>query len=109
MKKIFILLACTGLLFSCVSKKQHADLESRYKNTQDLLNTATVKLNSCLSERAAALASEAGLRERITDLKKTNDNLISSSKDLTILTTMGAENLEKSLESLKEKDLKITR
>jgi len=109
MKKIFILLACTGLLFSCVSKKQHADLESRYKNTQDLLNTATVKLNSCLSERAAALDSEAGLRERITDLKKTNDNLISSSKDLTILTTMGAENLEKSLESLKEKDLKITR
>lgn len=109
MKKIFILLACTGLLFSCVSKKQHADLESRYKNTQDLLNTATVKLNSCLSERAAALASEAALRERIADLKKTNDNLISSSKDLTVLTTMGAENLEKSLESLKEKDLKITR
>jgi len=35
--------------------------------------------------------------------------LISNTKDLTILTKKGADNLEKSLESLKEKDLKITR
>jgi chemotaxis protein MotB len=109
MKKIFILLACSGLLFSCVSKKQHADLESRYKNTQDLLNTATVKLNSCLSDRAAALAREQELKERLKDAKSTYQDLISSSKDLTVLTKKGAENLEKSLESLKEKDLKISR
>jgi len=109
MKKIFILLACSGLLFSCVSKKQYADLESRYKNTQDLLNTATVKLNSCLSERAAALAREQELKERLKDAKATYQDLISSSKDLTVLTKKGAENLEKSLESLKEKDLKISR
>lgn len=109
MKKIFILLACSGLLFSCVSKKQYTDLESRYKNTQDLLNTATVKLNTCLSERAAALAREQELKERLKDAKQTNQDLISSSKDLTVLTKKGAENLEKSLESLKEKDLKISR
>ena len=109
MKKIFILLACSGLLFSCVSKKQYTDLESRYKNTQDLLNTATVKLNSCLSDRAAALAREQELKERLKDAKSTYQDLISSSKDLTVLTKKGAENLERSLESLKEKDLKISR
>ena len=41
--------------------------------------------------------------------KKNNSDLINSSKELTVLTTKGAENLEKSLESLKEKDLKISR
>jgi len=42
-------------------------------------------------------------------LKKNNSDLINSSKEMTVLTTKGAQNLEKSLESLREKDLKITR
>ena len=110
MKKLLILVVSTGLLFSsCVSKKQYAELESRQQKTQDLLNTATVKLNSCEADRAAANASIASLKERIQELKQTNTDLIDSSKSLTILTQQGATNLEKSLESLKEKDLKINR
>jgi len=109
MKKVLILVLCSVLFTSCVSKKKYADLESQYKNTQDLLNTATVKLNSCLTERATAMAQVDALKDRLADMKKTNDALISSSKDLTVLTTKGADNLEKSLESLKEKDLKISR
>lgn len=110
MKKLFILLMSVGLVFtSCVSKKQYAELEAKQKKTQDLLNTATVKLNACEADRAAANARIASLQDRIADLRKTNSDLIQSSKDLTILTKQGATNLEKSLESLKEKDLKITR
>ncbi len=110
MKKLLILTACAGLLFSsCVSKKQYADLEARHKKTQDLLNTATVKLNSCLTDKAAAVARVQSLEEAIADLRKTNQDLIQSSKDLTMLTKQGAINVEKSLESLKEKDLKISR
>jgi len=110
MKKILILIVSTGLLMtSCVSKKQFAELESKYKKSQDLLNTATVKLNSCEADRAAANARVASLEERLKDLRDTNKNLIESSKSLTILTQTGASNLEKSLESLKEKDLKINR
>jgi len=110
MKKILILaISSTLLLNSCVSKKQYADLEGKYKNSQDLLNTATVKLNSCLTDKAASDARGKSLEERLADIKKTNQDLIQSSKDLTMLTAMGATNLEKSLESLKEKDLKITR
>lgn len=45
----------------------------------------------------------------MADMKKSNQDLIQSTKDMTVLTTKGAENLEKSLESLKEKDLKISR
>ncbi|MBC5841967.1 MAG: OmpA family protein [Flavobacteriaceae bacterium] len=102
MKKIVITLSLFALLTSCVSKKKYADLESRNKETQDLLNSATVKLNSCLEEKAGLLA-------RVDGLKEYNQNLINTSKDMTILTTKGAQNIEKALESIKEKDLKISR
>lgn len=102
MKKIVIALSVLALLTSCVSKKKYADLEARNKETQDLLNSCTVKLNSCLEEKAGLTATVAGLKDH-------NQTLINTSKDMTILTTKGAENIEKALESIKEKDLKISR
>ncbi|SHJ19283.1 OmpA/MotB family protein [Flavobacterium haoranii] len=103
MKRVIVpTLALVLTLTSCVSKKKFAELEAKQKETQDLLNTATVKLNSCLTEKDA-------LANQIDYLKKNNSDLINSSKELTVLTQKGAENLEKSLESLKEKDLKISR
>jgi chemotaxis protein MotB len=110
MKKLLILAISSTLLFSsCVSKKEFADIEAKYKKSQDLLNTATVKLNTCLTDKATAEANANAFQARFMDMKQTNENLIQSSKDLTMLTSKGATNLEKSLESLKEKDLKITR
>ena len=110
MKKLMLLSVFSMLIFSsCVSKKQYAELEAKQKETQDLLNTATVKLNSCLSDKAAADARVMGLQDQLADLRKTNQDLIDTKGNLTTLTQKGAENLEKSLESLKEKDLKITR
>jgi chemotaxis protein MotB len=97
------------ILSSCVSQKQYSELEAKQKETQDLLNSATVKLNSCLSDAAAANALSNALKDQLADLRKTNDNLIQSNKDLTMLTSKGASNVEKTLESLKEKDLKISR
>ena len=102
-------IASMFILGSCVSKKEYAALEAKQKETQDLLNTATVKLNSCLSDKAAALARLEGMQEQLADMRKTNQDLIDTKGNLTTLTKKGAENLEKSLESLREKDLKITR
>ncbi len=96
-------------LASCVSKKDYLALEAQHKETQDLLNTATVKLNSCLSDVAAANARVETMKDQLADLRKANQDLIDTKGDLTILTKKGSENLEKSLESLKERDLKITR
>lgn len=110
MKKILILAMCSSLAFtSCVSKKKYAELEAQHQKTQDLLNTCTVKLNDCLTEKTEASVRARQLEERLADMKKTNEDLIQSSKELTMLTSKGATNLEKSLESLKEKDLKISR
>lgn len=110
MKKLMLLSLMSLLVFgSCVSKKQYAELEAKQKETQDLLNTATVKLNSCLSDQAAAMARVDAMKDQLEDLRRTNADLINTKGNLTTLTQKGAENLEKSLESLKEKDLRITR
>ncbi|MUU76977.1 OmpA/MotB family protein [Winogradskyella endarachnes] len=110
MKKLIVLSACSMLfLASCVSKKEHIALQEKYQETQDLLNTATVKLNSCLSDVAAANARVETMKDQLADLRKANQDLIDTKGNLTTLTQKGAENLEKSLESLKERDLKITR
>ncbi|MGR7813886.1 OmpA family protein [Lacinutrix undariae] len=110
MKKL-MLLSISGMLLlgSCVSKKKFTDLEAQQKETQDLLNTATVKLNSCLSDKAASMARVETMKDQLSDLRKSNQDLIDTKGNLTTLTQKGADNLEKSLESLKEKDLKITR
>ena len=111
MKKKILLLSAVSLLMlsSCVSKKEFLSLEQKHKETKDLLDAATLKLNICLDEKsnasAKALALEAkasALEDRISDLKSSNNNL-------TILSTKGATNVEKTLESIKEKELKITR
>ena len=101
-KVIFALPLAALLLTSCGPQKKIAALEAQNKECQDLLNSTTVKLNLCLSEKEA-------LSKQNDYLKQNNSDLISNSKDLTVLTTKGAQNLEKSLESLKEKDLKISR
>jgi len=108
MKKIFLgTLAMTILLSSCVSQKKYADLEAKHKETQDLLNSATVKLNDCLEEKATASSRLKTLEDQNAFLKANNQELINNMGNLTTLTTKGAENLEKSLESLQEKDLTI--
>ncbi|MDF0717366.1 OmpA family protein [Muricauda sp. 334s03] len=108
MKKIFLgTLAMTVLLSSCVSQKKYADLEAKHKEAQDLLNSATVKLNDCLEEKATASSRLKTLEDQNAFLKANNQELINNMGNLTTLTTKGAENLEKSLESLQEKDLTI--
>src|SRR5690606_30819015 len=42
-------------------------------------------------------------------LKRNNQDLINNMGNMTTLTAKGAENIEKALESMKEKDLKISR
>lgn len=110
MKKLFVLFIASGfVLTSCVSTKKYEELQAQYKESQDLLNSCTVKLNQCETERSVATSRVKDLEDRLADLRQTNADLIQSSRELTMLTSQGATNLEKSLESLKEKDLKINR
>lgn len=103
MRKIIVLLAICALTFtSCGTKKKIAALELKNKECQDLLNSTTVKLNLCLTEKEA-------LNQQNDFLKKNNSDLINNMGNMTTLTQQGAANIEKALESIKEKDLKIFR
>ena len=90
----------------CITKEIRRTRGNKPKNL-NLLNSATVKLNSCLDEKATAEANSKALQEQIAFLKANNQDLINNMGNLTTLSQKGAENLEKSLESLKEKDLVI--
>ena len=93
------------LLSSCVSQKKYTELETLQQNTKGLLDSATVKLNSCNEEKEAAEARLASLQERVDFLQANNQDLINNIGNLTTLSQKGAENLEMSLESMKEKDV----
>ena len=108
-KTILGTLSVLVLLSSCVSQKKYAELEAKQQETQDLLNSASVKLNTCLEEKATASTRLNALEEQNAFLKANNQELINNMGDLTTLTAKGADNLEKSLESLQEKDLTIRR
>ena len=110
MKKIILSLAVLTLVTSsCVSKKKFASLEAKNKEIQDLLNTSTVKLNLCYEEKSGLNASLLNLRDQLDNLKKNNSDLINNMGNMTTLSTKGAQNIEKALENIKEKDLKISR
>tara|TARA_B100000963_G_scaffold90081_2_gene77578 strand:- start:8902 stop:9822 length:921 start_codon:yes stop_codon:yes gene_type:complete len=106
-KHLAIAIVFAIFLSSCVSQKKYAELETLQQNTKSLLDTATVKLNTCNEEKEAAEARLASLQDRVNFLQANNQDLINNIGNLTTLSQKGAENLEMSLESMKEKDLKI--
>ena len=108
MRKIsLLLLTIFILLTSCISQKKYLELEDLQRNTKSLLDTATIKLNSCNEEKETALANLSSMQDQVRFLKSNNQDLINNLGNLTTLSQKGAENLEKSLESMKEKDLRI--
>lgn len=109
MKKAIALLVSGVLLASCVSQKKFTELEELQQNTKNLLDSTSVQLNSCNEEKEAALAQLATLTEQNRFLTANNQDLINNIGNLTTLSKKGADNLERSLESMKEKDIRIQR
>ena len=88
------------LMSSCVSKKKYTALQDEQKETADKLSSSKLELASCLSDRESA-------KKEIEHLKSTNYQLLNNVSSLATLSQKGAENLERSLESIKEKDMRI--
>jgi chemotaxis protein MotB len=90
-------------------KKKYQELETLQENTRNNLNSTSIQLNTCKDDKEAALTSLSELKEQVKFLKANNQDLINNLGNLTTLSQKGAENLEKSLESMKEKDVRIQR
>ncbi|AZQ44663.1 OmpA/MotB family protein [Nonlabens ponticola] len=107
MKKLGFIALSALLAVSCASKKDLDAALEKQQRTQELLDTATVRLNACEAEEKANEARLQALQAQVADLRANNQSLINNTGELTTLSKKGAENLEKSLESLREKDLQI--
>jgi len=97
------------LFTSCVSKKKFLEIEQKNKDCQDILNATTMKLNLCLYDNDALSSQISLLNEKNNSLDKSNRDLSDKVNNLTVLSAKGAQNVEKFLENLKEKDMKINR
>lgn len=102
MKRVFLVpvLALGLLTTSCVSKKKYTALQDKQQETENALSTAKLKLAECLDDKENS-------RKEIEYLKSTNYQLLNNVGNLSTLSKKEAENLEKSLESIKEKDMQI--
>lgn len=101
MKKVFLApVLIVALMSSCVSKKKYTALETKNQETEDAYSTAKLKLAECLDDRQNS-------KKEIDYLKSVNYQLLNNVGNLATLSKKEAENMEKSLESIKEKDLRI--
>ena len=106
---VVAIILAAGSFSACVTKKKYRELESRNKNIMSDMGAASAKLIECDREKIEALTRLRAMEEQNVYLKKNSDDLINNVGNLTTLTSKGASNLEKSLESIKEKDVRITR
>ena len=102
MKKVFVFAAAAALtLSSCVSKQKYVELEEMHKATSDKLSNTKMELAAATAEKNAQAAELASLRATSSDLMK-------QVGDLTRMSATNAENMEKTLESINEKEVTIT-
>lgn len=99
-KMIPLVLGFIILTTSCVSKKKYTRLQEQHNQTSAELSGARLELAACLADK------ESRARE-IDYLKNSNYKLLNNIGNLSTLSKKEAENLEKSLEHIKEKDMQI--
>jgi len=95
------------LLSSCVSQKQHTALQSDLDVAKQNLVDIKANLTKCILEKEKANSNFKTLEGQVSHLKKSNNALLENLGNMAKLSTKEAENLEMSLENIKEKDLRI--
>ncbi len=97
------------MLGSCVSSKKLKTVSSELYNAKNELAATTRTMNDYATEISKYEAQVKALSSQNDFLRSNNQELINNMDDFTTLTSKGAENLEKTLESLKEKEVSISR
>jgi chemotaxis protein MotB len=102
------------LLPACVSKKQHAALQASKETVMNRLEECTRGLDACRGEKAVLEARMAELqnknehlKDQVAQLNGTNAALLNNVSQMATLSQKEATNLEKSLEQIREQDLRI--
>ncbi|HMN06879.1 MAG TPA: OmpA family protein [Flavobacteriales bacterium] len=104
------------LLGSCVPKKKYTAIQLSNQTLNDKLDAAKRALDECNAAKADLQGKNTNLqtsvdhlRDQVSEMSVTNQALLNRVGDMVTLSAKEAANLEKSLESIKEKDLQIRR
>lgn len=108
MKRLALLAIASLMMFtSCVSNKKFKDLETKKDNLENELYKANAKLDECKGNREIAQREVRHLEKQVKTLENTNAALLNAQGDFATISKKAAENLERSLESIKEKDKQL--
>ena len=115
MKRTLILTCAAVLtLASCVSKKKYVALQGSNETLLNKVDGLNRDLEECRNSKSVLDAQLAGLenknehlKDQINQLNNTNAALLNNVGQMATLSKQEAVNLEKSLEQIKEQDLRI--
>lgn len=108
MKRIIIALLPIVLLGSCVSNKKFNELDAKRASLQDLYEKCSNDLTRTQRDLLACQSENRQKDKDIEHLRVMNEKLTGSLGEMAMLTRQEAENLQKSLQKIQEKDLQIT-
>ncbi len=94
-------------LASCVSKKKYQEAVDKQQQSEQEMAKLAAQVSDCGQKDAANSTKIKGLEDQVALLKETNQGLMTNVGNLMTLSQKGAETLEKSLETMKEKDMRI--
>lgn len=113
-RTILYSLGVVVLLGSCVSKKKYAAIQASNETLKTKLDECNRGLGDCNSQKsildariAEMESSNKHLKDQINELSNTNAALLNNVGQMATLSAKEAQNLEKSLEQIKEQDLRI--
>lgn len=120
MNRSTLTLASLSLLFllgtSCVSKKKYTALSLSNETLRNKLDEANRALDACKgdkslleSQMAVMENSNQHLKDQVNELSNTNAVLLANVGQMATLSKQEAVNLEKSLEQIREQDMRIHR
>jgi len=107
MRYIIFALVPILLLGSCVSNKKFNELDAKRASLQDLYEKASSDLTRTQRDLLACQSENRQKDRDIEHLRVMNEKLTHNLGEMAMLTRKEAENLQKSLQNIQEKDLQI--
>lgn len=108
MKKFALLSVAMVFIFtSCVPTKKFNSLQEKKDQLENQVYKLNAKLDECEGNRKRAASEVTSLEKQVKTLEGTNAALLNTQGDFATISKKAAENLERSLESIKEKDKQL--
>lgn len=109
MKQIAFVALSALLLSSCVSMKKHTKLSEEYTGLKSMYEKNSNDLSRALHEVVSLKKQVERDSIELARLRNQNDRLVSNMGEMATLSKKEAENMERSLEKINERDMQIKR